>query len=101
MKTVNVAKLKASLSEYLAAVKNGEEVIVTERSKPIARLMPLPAPDNNEREWLYQMAAEGRLILPEQWPTKESMQRFLARPKPEDPEGLVLEALLEDREESW
>ncbi|MFQ5520338.1 MAG: type II toxin-antitoxin system Phd/YefM family antitoxin, partial [Candidatus Methylomirabilia bacterium] len=40
MKLANVAKLKATLSEYLARVKAGEEVIVTERGKPIARIVP-------------------------------------------------------------
>lgn len=100
MKSVNVAKLKASLSEYLAAVKRGEEVMVTERGRPIARILPLPHIENEElRERLYRLAAEGRIKLPERWPTKESIKEFLSRPKPADPEGLVLKALLEEREE--
>ena len=41
MQTVPVAKLKATLSEFLAKVKAGEEVIVTERGKPIAKIVPL------------------------------------------------------------
>jgi prevent-host-death family protein len=41
MKTAAVSALKASLSEYLAGVKAGEEIIVTDRGKPIAKLMPL------------------------------------------------------------
>src|SRR2546425_11542713 len=36
-----VAQLKAKLSEYLARVKAGEEVIVTKRGRPIARIVPL------------------------------------------------------------
>ncbi|PYN64673.1 MAG: type II toxin-antitoxin system prevent-host-death family antitoxin, partial [Candidatus Rokuibacteriota bacterium] len=40
MTSAAVAKLKASLSEYLARVKAGEEVIVTERGKPIAKIVP-------------------------------------------------------------
>src|SRR3989442_134259 len=36
-----VARLKAKLSEYLARVKVGEEVIVTERGRPIARIVRL------------------------------------------------------------
>jgi prevent-host-death family protein len=38
---MGIAELKALLSETLARVKAGEEVIVTEHSRPIARLMPL------------------------------------------------------------
>ena len=40
MKTAAVSKLKASISEYLLKVKAGEEVIVTDRGKPIAKIVP-------------------------------------------------------------
>jgi prevent-host-death family protein len=35
---VGVRDLKNSLSKYLDRVQNGEEIIVTERGKPVARL---------------------------------------------------------------
>ncbi|MBI2365275.1 MAG: type II toxin-antitoxin system prevent-host-death family antitoxin [Deltaproteobacteria bacterium] len=41
MKTASVSKLKASLSEYLRRVRAGEEVLVTERGRPIAKLTPV------------------------------------------------------------
>ncbi|MBW1945932.1 MAG: type II toxin-antitoxin system prevent-host-death family antitoxin [Deltaproteobacteria bacterium] len=41
METTAISKLKASLSEYLSKVKAGEEVLVTERGKPIAKIIPL------------------------------------------------------------
>ena len=37
MKTAKVSELKASLSKYVAHVKSGEEVLVTERGKPVAK----------------------------------------------------------------
>lgn len=37
----SVAELKARLSEYLRRVKRGDEVIVTERGVPVARLVAL------------------------------------------------------------
>jgi len=40
MKKASVSQLKTSLSAYLLGVKNGEEVLVTERGRPIARLVP-------------------------------------------------------------
>ena len=40
MKTAGVAELKASLSKYLKHVKDGKEVIITERGKAIARVVP-------------------------------------------------------------
>jgi prevent-host-death family protein len=42
MKSAAVSTLKATLSACLAKVKAGEEVIVMERGKPIAKLVPLP-----------------------------------------------------------
>lgn len=41
MKSANVAKLKAQLSSYLRAVRHGEEVIVTDRNLPVARIIPI------------------------------------------------------------
>jgi prevent-host-death family protein len=35
-----VRELKAKLSEYLAAAAAGEDVVVTDRGRPIARLVP-------------------------------------------------------------
>ena len=41
MESVSVATLKSKLSQYLAAVKKGKEIIVTSHQHPIARLAPL------------------------------------------------------------
>ena len=40
MRTTTVSQLKMSLSAYLRQVKAGEEVVVTEHGRPIARLLP-------------------------------------------------------------
>lgn len=40
MQSVNVASLKNNLSRYLAAVKNGKEIVVTSHRHPIARIVP-------------------------------------------------------------
>lgn len=37
---VGVRELKARLSEYLRQVKRGRTVIITERGKPVGRLIP-------------------------------------------------------------
>lgn len=41
MKYAKVSELKARLSAYLAEVRQGETVIVSDRRTPIARLVPL------------------------------------------------------------
>ena len=40
MKAVSVATLKTNLSRYLAAAKNGKEIVVTSHRHPIARIVP-------------------------------------------------------------
>ena len=40
---VGIRELKAHLSEYVAQVSNGGEVIVTDRGRPVARLVPYSA----------------------------------------------------------
>ncbi len=39
MKIVNVHEAKAHLSEYLAAVERGEEIVIARRNKPVAKLV--------------------------------------------------------------
>jgi prevent-host-death family protein len=41
---VNIAELKARLSEYLRQVKAGRELVVYDRSQPVARVVPMNAP---------------------------------------------------------
>ena len=45
MKSVKIAELKDKLSEHLRAVEAGEEVIVTDRNRPIARIVPVQHAD--------------------------------------------------------
>jgi prevent-host-death family protein len=40
MTSVGIRELKAHFSQYLARVKRGERIIVSERGKPIASLSP-------------------------------------------------------------
>jgi len=48
MKTANVAELKNRISEYLAAVEKGEEIEVTKRNVPIARIVPIRKKTQNQ-----------------------------------------------------
>jgi prevent-host-death family protein len=41
MNSVGLAELRERLSAYLKKVKSGQEVLITERGVPIARLAPL------------------------------------------------------------
>jgi prevent-host-death family protein len=41
MKAVKIATLKDTLSKTLRAVQRGDSIVVTDRSRPVAMLMPL------------------------------------------------------------
>jgi prevent-host-death family protein len=95
MKTAKVSELKASLSKYVARVKSGEEVIITERGKPVAKLVPIPQDEDPEMERMRDLERRGLVTLG----NGKIPDDFWDLPRAEDPEGLVLKALLEEREE--
>lgn len=65
-KTVGVRELKIHLSKYLKDIKRGEEIIVSERGKGIAMLLPLrPLSEQSRIEAaLLRLSAEGKILLP-------------------------------------
>ena len=72
MRTAAVSKLKATLSEHLGYVKAGEEVLVTERGKPVARIVPvgdMPNDDPRRRDLIRRgILRPGKGGLkPEDW----------------------------------
>ena len=44
MREVNVYEAKTKLSSLLQAVEQGEEVVITNRNRPVARLVPIEKP---------------------------------------------------------
>jgi prevent-host-death family protein len=66
MKTIGSRELKNRLGRYLRMVRNGEAILVTDRGKPFARIVPL-APSHEEEtdidKILRQLEAEGHLRL--------------------------------------
>ena len=89
--TANVVQIKSRLSEYLRKVKEGGEVVITERGIPIARLTPL-APDEK------RATREERLIRSGALRPAAAKRTALTPPKPLRNAGAaVLAALLADR----
>ena len=95
MRTITVSQLKMSLSACLRQVKAGEELVITERGRPIARLLPLNAAPLPEH--LRDLEAKGLLKRGE----KPLPMDFWDLPRPADPQAAVLSALLCEREEGW
>ncbi|MGH7476968.1 MAG: type II toxin-antitoxin system Phd/YefM family antitoxin [Longimicrobiales bacterium] len=92
MRTTSIAELKARLSHYLRLVRRGEEIVVTDRGRPVARLGPIAAGTGLD-ERVRRLVAEG-LARP---PSGELPRDFWKRPRPLDPQGRSLTALLEER----
>ncbi len=90
MKTVNIGTLKNQLSAYLRLVRDGEEVVVKDRDKPVARILPIRAPATAEEEEA-QLVAAGIMRLPQEemdWDT------FWALPMPSVSDEAAREAIL-------
>jgi prevent-host-death family protein len=83
---VGVRELRENLRAYLQRAREGEEIIVTDRGKPLVRLGPLSRPSPLER-----LIAEGR-VRPPLRPKKPIHGRRRAKPLA----GTVSEFLHED-----
>jgi len=93
MHTATVVRLKSELSRYLRLVKGGDEIVVTERGVPIARLVPIRrAP--GDLESLRDLERQGLIRLG----SGRLPRDFWKLPRVRDPKGAVLRALLEERE---
>ncbi len=94
MRTVGLKTLKNKLSEYVRAAAAGETIVITDRGRTVAELVP-PQPlresviERGIREGWIRPAVRGP-----DWP-----------PKPTPIEGYTLEQLLadldEDRKDPW
>jgi prevent-host-death family protein len=91
---VSVGRLKARLSEYLRRAKAGEGVLVTDRGRPVARLVGLESEGALEGR-VAELVRSG-LAQP---PAQSLDPTFLQQPRPSDPEGRSLEVVLEERAE--
>lgn len=64
MRTVNIGELKNQLSSYLQYVRNGEEIVIRDRSIPVARILPFRHGAGWDQE--AQLVASGALKMPEE-----------------------------------
>jgi prevent-host-death family protein len=94
MRTVGLKILKNKLSEYVRLAAAGETVIVTDRGRTVAEIVP---PRPRAESWRERGIREGWVrpaVRGPDWP-----------PKPTPIEGYTLEQLLadldEDRKDPW
>ena len=89
-----ISDLKARLSHYLDMVRAGEDVIVTDRGKPIARITPISDSLHME-ERLERLVRTGE-VRP---PVRKDALDLDQLTRPADPEGRARALLLEERAE--
>ena len=72
MSTVGVRELKNRLTHYLRQAKEGEEIVVTQRGKPVALIQPISAGATalGLEAKLAKLAADGLVRLPTRAPLK-------------------------------
>ena len=69
------------------------EVLITDRGKPVARLVPISRP----KDLKESLHSDGKTGAHQAW-IGQTPKGLLEDAKTDNPEGLVLKALLEERE---
>ncbi len=98
MKRASISEAKNRLSAYLALVRRGETILITDRNVPVAQLVPLAAstrPDDEER--LRDLERRGVIRRAKIRPGKDFLKRL---PRAEPAKGDLLAALLAERDET-
>ena len=91
MLSAGIKKLKNNLSRYLSRVKEGEDVLITERGKAIARIIQEDHKKTSIKQALNPLILKGIITLP-------SRQLNIDIPDPiELPGKPVSEMVIEDR----
>jgi len=86
VKKANISKIKAELSKYLRYVKQGQEVLILDRERVVAKMVPVTSAD------------EMRVIQPEY-----DLKRTIAAWKGQvfDEQGDIVDLLTADREDRF
>jgi prevent-host-death family protein len=83
---VGIRELRAGLSRWIDRVRSGEELVVTERGTPVARVVPIDRTSAYER-----LVAAGLLVPP------PAGRRDRRRPAPVRADGPVSDLVAEQR----
>ncbi len=96
MKVASIAETKNHLSELLDRVKRGHSVLITERGRPVARLVPIEPSDDPDGR-LERLERQG--LIRRGRPSSETRKLILSSaPKTTDGSSIV-DVVLEERRE--
>ena len=94
MQSITLAELEANLRGYLKEVRAGREVVIRDRKRPFAKLVPIDE-DAELEAHVLKLAAEGRARLP----LAELPPEFCTEPGADVPLESLIAAVREDRDE--
>ena len=90
-----MAELKNGLSRYLAHVKRGGTVLVFERDRPVARIVPITS-ERSSDERLADLERRGIVRR-----GKGDLRKWLRHHRPVRVPGGLLKTLLDERRSGW
>ncbi len=107
MKRVKIAELRNHLSRYLDQVRAGTRLLVLDRDRPIAEIRPVAAPRGRggsggsvEEARLADLERKG-ILRRGQGPVPPDLIEEIKKWTPLAPGARLVDALLEEREDSW
>lgn len=98
MKTATISYTKNHLSALLAQVKRGETVTILDRTKPVARMVPIES--SGDVDWDRKLDDLERRGITKQ-DRAATIEWLLREPPPKAKPGFsITEAIIQEREES-
>ena len=98
MKRASISEAKNRLSAYLALVRRGETILITDRNVPVAQIVPLAASaDPGDEERLRDLERRGVIRRAKLRPGRDFLKSL---PRPVRAKGDALAALLAERDET-
>ena len=99
MRSATISEAKNGLSALLDRVRHGETVVITDRHRPVARLVPVPAADPGDPDEgrLARLERAGVVRRATEPPSEEILR---VSPPAAESGGDVLAALLAERHEA-
>lgn len=91
-----ISELKTHLSAFMAKVRAGEELVVTDRGRPVAKIVPIPAGEIRVPAHLALLERAGGIKMG----TGKLPPGFWDAPRSSDADGRAVAALLEERRAS-